>query len=64
MVLVEQLVHIDAEDVGESSHPFDCCGEGLLFEGMEVMEEDDLSLIARCDGQNSKVLVLFFNHAG
>ena len=63
MVLAEQLVHIDAENVGDSSHPCDCCREGLFFKGMEVMEEDGFSLIARRDGQNSEVLVFLFDHA-
>ena len=53
MVLSEQLVHIDAEDVGESSHTCDFCGEGVFFEGMEIVEEEGLSLIYTSDGQNS-----------
>ena len=64
MVLSEQLVHLDAEDVGDYSHPCDCCGEGLFFEGTEIVEEDGLYHIARRDGQNIKVFVFLFNHAG
>ena len=53
MVLAEQLVHLDAEYVGEYSHPCDCCGEGLFLEGMEIVDEGGLSLISRNNGQNS-----------
>ena len=31
MVLPEQLVHLDAEYFGESSHTCDCCGGGSCF---------------------------------
>ena len=53
MVLAEQLVHLDAEYVGDYSNPCDFCGEGLFFEGMEIVGGDNLSLIAKYNGQNS-----------
>ena len=35
MVLAEQLVNLDAEDIGESSHPYDCCVCGRGFYSRE-----------------------------
>ena len=57
MVLAHHLVDLDDVDIGTFAYSHECCGRRISWDGVEIMEEDNVSLLPRGNGDDAMVLV-------